>query len=435
MTACSTRRHFLLSTAAAGAAGFGLRPALLLADKKPAASERLRVGAIGIAGQGAGDLNAIAAAGAEIVALCDVHESRDEVVAQRKRYPKAKFYNDFRRLIDAGGLDAVLVATPDHTHAVATLAALKANLHAFCEKPLTHTVEEARLVATTAAKMNRVTQMGTQIHAVSNYRRVVELIQGNAIGSVREAHVWCAKSWGGGERPRDTPAVPRGLAWDLWLGPAPSRPYHSTYVPFNWRRWWDFGGGTLNDMACHYMDLPFWALKLRHPTRVEAEGPKPHPETAPLSLIVRYEFPARDKMPAVKLTWYDGGKKPKLLTDGTVTEKWGDGVLFVGDKGMLLADYGRRVLLPQKDFKDYPPPKPTIPASVGHYKEWVEACKSGGPTTCNFDYSGALTEAVLLGTVSYRLQKGFTWDGKEMKASEPEAERFIRKTYRKGWQL
>lgn len=435
MSTSLNRRHFLLSTAAAGAAGFGLRPALSSTQKKPAPSERLRVGAIGIAGQGGGDLNAIAAAGAEIVALCDVHESRDEVLGQRKRYPRAKFYTDFRRMIDAGGLDAVLVATPDHTHAPAALLALQADLHVFCEKPLAHTVEEARRMAEMATKKKRVTQMGTQIHAGENYRRVVELIQSEAIGPVREVHVWCAKSWGGGERPNDTPSVPTGLHWDLWLGPAPTRPYHPTYVPFNWRRWWDFGGGTLNDMACHYMDLPFWALQLRHPTRVEAEGPKPHPETAALALVVHYDFPARGKFPACKLSWYDGGKRPRLLSDGTVTQKWGDGVLFVGDKGMLLADYGRRKLLPEKNFVDFTPPKPTIRPSIGHYKEWVEACKSGGATTCPFEYSGALTEAVLLGTVAYRLGRGFNWDGKNMKASEDGAERYLRKEYRKGWQL
>ncbi|MFO0880950.1 MAG: Gfo/Idh/MocA family oxidoreductase [Gemmataceae bacterium] len=436
MQSRSTRRHFLMSAAALGAAGLGVRPSLALADKKPAPSERLRVGAIGIAGQGAGDLASIAAAGAEIVALCDVHEDRAEVVNYRKRFDKAKFYTDFRKMIDAGGLDAVMVATPDHTHAPATLAALRANLHAFCEKPLTHTVEEARLVAETAAKMKRVTQMGTQIHAGGNYRRVVELIQGGAIGPVREAHVWVGKDWGGGDRPKDTPPVPKGLHWDLWLGPVAERPYHPIYVPANWRRFWVFGGGTLNDMACHYMDLPFWALKLRHPTHVEAEGPKPHAETAARQLIVRYQFPERGSMPACKLNWYDGGKRPKQVTDGSLGIKWGgDGVLFVGDKGMLIADYGSYRLLPEEKFKGFTPPKQTIPNSIGHYKEWVEACKSNGPTTCNFDYSGALTESVLLGTVAYRLGKPFDWDGKTLKASEPDAERFLRKAYRKGWEL
>ena len=445
MTSRVNRRFFLLSAAAAGAAGFGVRPSLAFA-KKLAPSERLRVGAIGIAGQGGSDLSAIAAAGAEIVALCDVHEGRVEVrnkkkvypiAEQRKTYPKAKFYTDFRKMIDAGGLDAVMVGTPDHTHAHPTAMALKNDLHVFCEKPLTHTVAEARLVAQLAAKHKRVTQMGTQIHSGENYRRVVELVQSGAIGEVKEVHVWVSTAWGGKEdaaRPKDSPKVPEGLDWKLWQGPALERPYHPTYVPFYWRRWWAYGGGTLNDMDCHYMDLPFWALGLRHPTHVEAEGPKVNPEMAPLGLTVRYNFPARGKQPACKLTWYDAGKKPKLVTDGTALN-WGSGVLFVGSKGMLQADYGRRQLLPEKQFKGFKAPKPTIANSVGHYKEWVEACKSGGKTTCSFDYSGALTEAVLLGTVAYRLGKGFDWDAEKLKASEAGAEKYIRKEYRKGWEL
>ena len=434
MTHRSTRRHFLLSTAAAGAAGFGLGPALGAPRKLPP-SERLRVGAVGIAGQGQSDLDAIAAAGAEIVALCDVDTQRKEVVAQRKRHAKAKFHTDFRKLIDAGGLDAVMVATPDHTHAPATLAALQAGLHVFCEKPLTHTVHEARLIAETARKQKRVTQMGTQIHAGENYRRVVELIRAGAIGTVKEVHVWVSTTYGGGDRPKERPAIPPGLEWNLWLGPAPERPYHSAYVPFWWRGWWDFGGGALNDMACHHMDLPFWALDLRHPTHVEAEGPRPHAESTGPWLIVRYDFPARGKLPPVKLTWYDGGKRPKYFQEKGLLPKWGNGNLFVGDKGMLLADYGKRRLLPEKKFADYQPPKQTIPNSIGHYKEWVEACKSNAPTTCNFDYSGALTEAVLLGTVAYRLGKGFDWDAKNLKASEPGAEKLVRKVYRKGWEV
>jgi predicted dehydrogenase len=326
------------------------------------------------------------------------------------------------------------VATPDHTHAPATLTALRAGLHVFCEKPLTHTVYEARLVAETAAKHKRVTQMGTQIHGGDNYRRVVELIQSGAIGAVNEVHVWVSTTYGGADRPKEMPKVPAGLDWDLWLGPAPKRPYHPTYVPFYWRGWWDFGGGALADMACHYMDLPFWALKLRHPTKINAEGPPPHPESTPHGLTVHYDFPARGELPPVKLTWYDGGKRPALFAQGKLP-KWGNGVLFIGSKGMLLADYGKRKLLPEKQFADFTPPKPTIANSIGHYKEWVEACKHGGPTTCNFDYSGALTEAVLLGNVSYRLGKPIEWDAKKFKANEAGAEKYLRPVYHNGWTL
>ncbi len=232
------------------------------------------------------------------------------------------------------------------------------------------------------------------------------------------------------------------MHWDLWLGPAPERDFYhgpdkkgrGVYHPFNWRGRWDFGGGTLNDMACHHVDLPFWALKLRHPTKVSAEGPPPHPDSAAQWLIVKYEFPARGSLPAVALTWYDGGKRPALLSQPGMP-KWGDGNLFVGDRGMLIAGYSEHRLLPEKDFRDFSPPKQTIPASIGHHKEWVQACKNGGTTTCNFDYSGALAEAVLLGTVSYRSGKSFTWDAAKLKTSEPAADVFLHKEYRKGWTL
>ncbi len=446
-----SRRGFLQATAVAGI--FGFWPSGVRADdKKQSANDKLHVGVIGIAGRGAPDLDEVYnSGGEEIVALCDViegptgaglennprlRERGEQVAKTRERFPQAKFHADFRRLLEQPGLDAAVIATPDHTHAVATMAALKAGLHVYCEKPLTHTVSEARLVAETAAKHKRVTQMGTQIHAGGNYRRVVELIQSGAIGQVKEVHVWCQKVYPGGDRPKDKPPVPAGFHWDLWLGPAPDRPYHPVYLPFDWRGWWDFGGGTLADMACHYTDLPFWALKLRHPISVHAEGsPVPaRAEGAAQWLIVHYEFPARDDLPPVKLTWYDGGKRPKYFQDEKLPS-WGDGVLFVGEKGMLLADYSNHKLLPEKDYVGFQPPKPFIKDSIGHHKEWVEACKTGGATTCNFDYAGALTETVLLGNVSYRIGKGFSWDAKKLHASEPEAERFIQHQYRKGWTL
>jgi predicted dehydrogenase len=423
------RREFLRSTVAIGAAGVSAG-ALRGADS---ANERLHVGVVGVAGQGAYDLREVAKAGAAIVALCDVDENRAKDA--RQQFPGAKFYTDFRRLLDQKGLDAVVIATPDHTHAPATLRALRAGLHVYCEKPLTHTVAEARLVAETAARQKRVTQMGTQIHAGSNYRRVVELVQSGAIGPVREVHAWCDKAWTGGNRPKETPPVPEGLHYDLWLGPAPYRPYHPTYIPFFWRGWWDFGGGTLADMACHYLDLPFWALGLRHPASVAAEGSPVHSESAPEWLIVHYEFAARGSLPAVKLTWYDGNRRPQLFEDAKLPS-WGNGVLFVGEKGMLLADYGHYKLLPEEKFADFKPPSPSIPDSIGHHREWVEACKSGGPTTCNFAYGGALTETALLGNVAYRSGRSFHWDADNLRAvHEPKADRFLHKEYRKPWTL
>jgi predicted dehydrogenase len=425
-----SRRRFVQAGAAIGlGAGF-----LRADDAKPAAAEdRLQVGVIGVAGQGEYNWTNVVQAGATVVAICDVDENRAGKI--RSQFPQAAFHTDFRRLLDQKGLDAVIVSTPDHTHAPATAAALKAGLHVYCEKPLTHTVHEARVIAELAKKHRRVTQMGTQIHAEDNYRRVVELIQGGAIGPVGEVHVWVGGTRSGGERPKDTPPVPAGLHWDLWLGPAPERPYHPAYVPFNWRGWWDFGGGTLADLACHHMDLPFWALKLRAPTTVAAEGAPVHPEAAAKWTTVRYEFPARGTLPPVKLTWYDGGKRPPHFADQQLP-KWGDGCLFVGAKGMLIAGYGDHRLLPEEQFKDYARPKPYIPKSRGHHREWVAACRNGGTTTCNFDYSGALTEAVQLGVVAYRLGRPLTWDAKNLRAvNEPAADRFLRKEYRKPWTL
>jgi predicted dehydrogenase len=421
----SSRRRFL-QTGSAAALGMVWQPLTQAQEKKLPASERLRVGIIGVAGQGEADWKPVAAAGAEIVAGCDVDESR--TAKFRSAYPKAPFYADFRKLIEQKGLDAVVVATPDHMHALPTLTALRAGLHVYCEKPLTHTVAEARLVAETAAKHKCVTQMGTQIHAGNNYRRVVELVQNGAIGKVTEAHVWVTTSYGGnGKRPAED-TIPKTLDWDLWLGTALERPYSKAYVPFSWRNYWVFGGGALNDMACHYTDLAFWALKLRHPTRVSAEGTPLTPETAANWLKVQYDFPG------VKLNWYDGGKQPQLLVDSK-TPKFNNGVLFVGDKGMLISDYNRYRLLPEKQFEGFKPAAPSIPNSIGHHKEWVEACKTGGPTTCNFDYSGALTETVLLGNVAYRCGKQFEWDAAKLKPSVAEAEQFISKEYRKGWDV
>ncbi len=423
-----SRRGFLQGFAAAGAVATLGTP---VARARAGPNERLKIGVIGTAGRALDNIGGVQ--GEEIVALCDI----DDLLLGKasERFPRAKTYADFRELIEAGGLDAVVVSTADHTHAPAAAMALRMGVHVYCEKPLSHSVHEARVLARLAQEAKVATQLGTQIHAGENYRRVVELIRAGAIGPVRECHVWCGKSWSGGERPTDTPPVPKALHWGLWLGPAPQRPYHPDYLPANWRRWWDFGGGTLGDMACHYMDLPFWALDLRHPTSVASEGPPPHPETTPAWMIVRYEFPARGDQPATTLAWYDGGKRPAILAEKSLPD-WGDGVLFVGDKGMLLADYNRRVLLPEDQFRDFKAPEPTIPNSIGHHAEWIAACKDGGKTTCHFSYSGALTEAVLLGNVAYRVGRKLDWDAEALKARDcPEADKFLRREYRKGWTL
>ena len=279
--------------------------------------------------------------------------------------------------------------------------------------------------------------MGTQIHAGENYRRVVELIQAGAIGPVTEVRVWSPASYGGVKRPTETPEVPKGLHWDLWLGPAPVRPYHPCYAPFWWRSWWEFGNGGLGDFGCHLMDLAFWALKLRHPTTIEAEGPPVDAESCPKGVIVNYQYAARGDLPPVKLTWYDGDKagQPGIPPDSKITP-YKMGLLFIGKDGMLQADYGSRELYPIEKFKDFKAPAPTIPNSIGHHEEFFKACKDGGPTTCNFDYSGALTEAVLLGTVAYRLGKKLEWDPASLTATNcPEAEAYLRRPYREGWTL
>jgi predicted dehydrogenase len=314
------------------------------------------------------------------------------------------------------------------------MAALRLGKHVYCEKPLAHCVWETRTVIEAAARARVATQMGTQIHASDNYRRVVELVQAGAVGPVRECHVWVARDWGGGDRPRDTPPVPAHLHWDLWLGPAPERPYHPVYFPGpNWYKWWDFGGGVLPDLGSHWIDLPFWALRLRHPLTAEAEGPPVSPETAPPWLIVRWEFPARDDMPPVRLTWYHGGRKPPQVAN---RQGWANGVLFVGARGMLLADYRRHLLLPESEFAGYRRPAPSIPASVGHWQEWVRACKTGSPTTCHFGYSGTLTESNLLGNVAYRVGRKLEWDPVNLRARNcPEADRYLRTEYRRGWTL
>jgi predicted dehydrogenase len=312
-------------------------------------------------------------------------------------------------------------------------------------------VWEARIIRQAAAKAKVATQMGTQIHAGDNYRRVVELVERGAIGPVREVHVWVSRAWGWQtaeeakkagdivfvqQRPTGSQEPPKGLDWDLWIGPAPWRPYNEVYFPGpKWYRWWDFGNGTMSDLGSHWIDLPFWALKLDHPLTIEASGPPVHPEIAPASMQATYQYGARGDLPAVQLTWYQGNCRPKVLKERKVPE-WDSGVLFIGDKGMLIADYGRHALLPEEQYKDFQRPQPYIPASLGHHAEWIHACKTGAPTTCNFQYAGWLTEANHLGNVAYRVGKKIEWDAANLRATNaPEAAPYIRRESRKPWKL
>ncbi len=428
-----TRRAFLRASAVAAAAGPWAGSVLA---RPRGANEKLNIAVIGTQGQGWWNITQIA--GENIVALCDVDSGR--LARSAEKFPKAERYRDFRKMLEKQyNIDAVLVATPDHIHAPAAVMAMRLGKHVYCEKPLAHSVYEVRLMMKLAREHRLATQMGIQIHAGGNYRRVVELIQSGAIGPVREAHVWCGKSWSNG-RYKFGKAAPAELDWDLWLGPSLKRPYSEGVHPGNWRRFWDWGTGTLGDMACHYMDLVHWALNLTHPIKVRALGPRMHDVGTPNGLVVHYEHPARGEMPPVKVTWYDGENRPSILSalrgaNGSPVQ-WGDGQLFVGDDGMLISDYGRHLLLPEEKFADFKPPEPFIPASIGHHAEWIQACKTGSPTTCNFDYSGPLAEAVLLGNVAFRTGRKLQWDAKNLKAANfPEADQYIRSEYRAGWEL
>jgi predicted dehydrogenase len=404
--------------------------AVAAASRSP--NEKLNLAFVGCAGRGTANLGALKSE--NIVALCDADQQRAGPIFEQ--YPHAKRFSDFRRMLDQvpQEIDAVVLSAPNHIHAPASVMAMRLGKHVYCEKPLSHSVYEARVAAQVAAEKQVATQMGTQIHAEQNYRRVIELLQAGAIGPVHEVDVWTTAAEGGGDRPSDSPPVPPTLDWDVWLGPAPYRPYNPCYLPRQWHFWWDFGGGVLGNVGCHYMDLAFWALQLRHPTAVEAEGPPVHPETTPRTMTIRYEYPARGSLPPLKLTWYQGRKSPRVETDKVPA--WETGFLFVGEKGLLLADYGRRVLLPEDRFAGYQPPAPTIANSIGHWAEWIAACKTGSPTGCNFDYAGALTEAALLGNVAYRAGKKLEWDAAGLKATNcPEADQFIRREYRQGWTL
>ncbi len=433
-----TRRSFLACSSLVAGAALAV-PRLALTQGS--SNSKVNVGFVGVANRAGDNLNEISRLtdAVNVVALCDVDEKY--LAAAKQKHPGARTYSDFRRLVDQKDIDAIVVSTPDHIHAVACAAALRTGRHVYCEKPLTRTVSEARAIADLAREHRRVTQLGTQIHATANYRRVVELIQSKAIGPVREVHVWVAASYGGMERPTDTPPIPPGFDWDLWLGPVEYRPYHPEYAPFKWRNWWAFGGGSLADFGCHFMDLPHWALALRHPTSAEpVDGPPVHAESTPPWAIVRYQHPARpiaggETLPPVTLTWYHGGKQPTFLSEEQA-QYFRSGVMFIGERGRLLADYTRRQLLPEKDFAEFKPPAPTIPDSIGHHKEWIEAIRSGGSTTCNFDYSGALTEAALLGNVAYRAGRKIEWDAQRLLAvNHREAEVFVHHRYREGWAL
>ena len=443
------RRSFLAKSSLA-ATSFTIVPRHVLGGpgQKPP-SEKLNIASIGAGGRAADDLQELK--GENIVALCDV--DWDRASGSFKQFPKAARYRDFRVMLEQQqDIDAILVATPDHIHAVATMAALKHGKPVYCEKPLTKTVHEARAIAQAAREAKVATQMGNQGMAFEGNRLINEWIWDGAIGPVREVHVWSDRPtrrgkqplwWPQGlDRPTETPAVPSTLDWDLWLGPAPWRPYHPIYVPFQWRGWWDFGSGGIGDMGIHNVAPVFSALKLNAPTSVHASSTPVYKESVPVACLVHFEFPARGEMPPVKLHWYDGGllpERPAELDDERTLDAE-DGIIFVGDKGKILVEgWGgeRPRLIPESRNKEYKRPAKTLPRSIGHHAEWIQACKTGSATRSSFDFAGPLTETVLLGSLCVRRGGDkLIWDSANMKiTNEPEANAMLHYEYRKGWTL
>ncbi len=433
------RRGFLQAVAGTTFA-FHVVPRHVLGRGFTPPSEKLNIAGIGIGGQGGGVLRDMAAE--NIVALCDVDS--DKAAGTFRAFPKAEQFRDYRVLLDRRkDIDAVMIATPDHMHAPITIAALRAGKHVYVEKPMAHSIEEARVMTRVARETGLVTQMGNNGHASEGLRLTREWLQAGAIGPVREIHCWSdrpGKWWVQNlDRPNETTTVPASLDWDLWIGAAPMRPYSRLYHPFAWRGWFDFGTGALGDMAIHNMDPAFYALDLGAPTAVEAKTSPLKAESYPLWTVLRYEFAAKGGRPAVTLTWYDGGKMPPRPHDLPEGESLADnGIYFVGDKGTLVGGgwSGPPILYPETRRKGFPVPNPTIPRSIGHRPEWIKACKDQKPedAKAGFAYSGPFTEALLVGNLSLRLRKRIEWDASNMKAANaPEAGELIHKRYRKGF--
>ncbi len=447
-----SRRDFM-GTAAATLAAVAVVPRHVLggANNTPP-SEKLNIAGVGVGGMGQNNVNACATE--NIVALCDVDSAYAAGVF--KKYPKARTWTDYRKMLDQQkDIDAVVVATPDHAHAVVAMAAMERGKHVYVQKPLTRTVYEARKLTEAARKYKVATQMGNQGHSSDTIRMICEWIWDGAIGDVREVHCWTNRPvWPQGQgRPEGTPPVPETLDWDLWLGPAPMRPYNPTYLPFNWRAWIDFGAGALGDMGCHVMDAAFWSLKLKYPTSVSASRSYDvkkmwtrfeNKETYPRAEVVHYEFPARAGMPPVKLHWYDGGilpERPDDLEPGRRIPE--SGSIFVGDKGKIMCGtYSENArIIPEAKMRAYDRPEPSIPrikgGVSGHEQDWIRACKGGPAASSNFDYAGPFTETVVMGNLAVlNPGKKLLWDGENMKVTnDEEANTYVKPNFRAGWSL
>ena len=403
--------------------------------------EKLNIAHVGVARQGAFSLNGCASENQ--IALCDANQ--DYLDNLKDRRPHAKFYSDFRKMLDEMGekLDAIVVATPDHTHAPIAVAGMKLGLHCYSEKPLGHDLYQIRKMREVAREKNLVTQMGTQIHAGDNYRRVVELIQSGAIGKVETVNIWCSNRYIGVPKPAEQTPCPKNINWDVWLGPAKERDYDPRLIPGTWRRYWEFGNGAMGDMGCHYFDLPYWALSLdkTYPISVETTAPRPaDEELCGWDLTAKYVFKGTDGNKRLTLVWQDGEARPEILKELGL-EEFGAGVLFFGSDGILFSTYYEHALLPKEKFEGFEPPKQTIPSSLGHHAEWIDAIKKGkgceeGSTTCRFEYSGKIAESVLLGCFSYRCGQKLEYDAENMKATNcPEADKYFRQYCRPGWEV
>ena len=441
-----SRRAFVGS--AASAFSFAFVPGRALGGKDvDSANNRLNIAGIGVGGRGASDIRSVDSE--NIVALCDVDMQR--AAPTFKKYPDARVYRDFREMLDKEekNIDAVVIGAPDHIHAPAAIRAMRMGKHVYCEKPMAHSVYEARRMTEVAAETGVVTQMGNQGHAGEGLRRYYEYVKSGAIGTVSEVHVWSDRAgtakrpwWPQGiERPKEVHDVPKSLDWNLWLGPAPWRPYNNAYAPFKWRGWWDFGCGALGDMAIHNADPAFFALNLDAPTSVEAETSEVFSETLPVWNIITFHFPARDDRPPVKMVWYDGGKLPERPTELKEGEELGsNGILFVGTSGKMLggSHAGTPRLLPDSLHKDVGQPEQLLDRSPGHHKEWIEACKTGKPEMAKsgFWYAGPFTESLLVGNLAVRLGRRIEWDAASLRSPNcPEADNYVSKFYRAGWEI
>ena len=409
------------------------------------ANERLRIASIGTGGKGWSDLTATAASPhVQVVAICDIDESKEHLGRAAEQYPEAVRYTNWKKLLDRqGDFDAVIVSTPDHMHAPISLPAMQLGKHVQCQKPLTHTVHEARQMKLAAKKYNVVTQMGNQIQSHEAYRTAVKLVHDGVIGKVKEVHSWQSGAMGwilADDRPPGSQPIAPSIHWNDWLGVAAERPYlQKIYHPFNWRAWQDFSNGQLGDFGCHILDPVFGALALTAPTSIRAVAPPINREVWTKSSTVSYEFPSTQYTagPVLKLTWYDGdGNLPSLKALGLSSETKlpSSGSVLLGEKGTLLVPHvAMPSLLPVEQFADFKIP---VVASRDHYISWADACRGMDTTTSHFEYAGPLTETILLGTIAIRHpEKSLQWDSEQMKLSGSEGvSALLTKSYRKGWE-